>query len=316
MGLIWWKHKWCRLMLHLQKCHLHHHSSQGTSRAHRKRPWISVTTTNLPFARCQKLAQHQLLPHHQWRHLQRGRRLQHGRHLSVPLPGNPTTSRKKTTRLGVLRTTSKRKQEKDAKTTKKGKRSRAPSATKKTTARVASVRIPKKQRKEKKETEDDVKPEDITMTETPLKQLFHWPEQMAKVFSTDCCDAQKKPVHVQLWTEFSGAGTPEFALKALASQVPEHLSMQVMSQCDWSPTAQTCCINNSDKDTHLFSDIADIMSEERKARAERRVAVEVAWFYFHMWCVVFFFSLHLYIYIYCMIFLALWDIKYFDATKT
>ena len=40
------------------------------------------------------------------------------------------------------------------------------------------------------------------------------------------------------------------------------------------------------------------MSEERKARAERRVAVEVAWFYFHMWCVVFFFSLHLYIYIY------------------
>ena len=100
MGLIWWKHKWCRLMLHLQKCHLHHHSSQGTSRAHRKRPWISVTTTNLPFARCQKLAQHQLLPHHQWRHLQRGRRLQHGRHLSVPLPGNPKTSRKKNYTFG------------------------------------------------------------------------------------------------------------------------------------------------------------------------------------------------------------------------
>jgi hypothetical protein len=201
---------------------------------------------------------------------------------------------KKTTRLGVLRTTSKRKQKKDAKTTEKGKRSRAPSATKKTTARVASVRIPKKQRKEKKETEDDVKPEDITMTETPLKQLFHWPEQMAKVFFTDCCDAQKKPVHVQLWTEFSGAGTPEFALKALASQVLEHLSMQVMSQCDWSPTAQTCCINNSDKDTHLFSDIADIMSEEMKARAERRVAVEVAWFIFI--CDVWYFSF-LFIYI-------------------
>ena len=83
MGLIWWKPKWCRLMLHVQKHHLQHQSSLGASRAHRKLPWISVTTTNLRFARYQR--------HPQQRHLQHRRHLQIGRHLFVPLllRGNP-----------------------------------------------------------------------------------------------------------------------------------------------------------------------------------------------------------------------------------
>ena len=186
------------------------------------------------------------------------------------------SEKKKSARLGVRMTLSKRKQKRDVKTSKKGKRSKAFGMTKKTAAKVASVRMPKKRKNEKKDTEDDVRPEDITMTETPLKQLFQWPEHMTRMFFNDCCDSQKKPVHVQLWTEFSGAGTPEFALNALASQVPEHLSVKVMGQCDWNNAAQTCLINNSDQETHLFGDIAGVMSEEMKARAERRVAVEAA----------------------------------------
>lgn len=316
MGLIWWKHKWCRLMLHLQKCHLHHHSSQGTSRAHRKRPWISVTTTNLPFARCQKLAQHQLLPHHQWRHLQRGRRLQHGRHLSVPLPGNPTTSRKKNYTFGCAEDNVEEETGERCENHQERQEIQGTQCDEKNNCQSCICPHSKKATQRKERNRRRCQTRRHHNDRNTVEAIVSLARTNGQSFFTDCCDAQKKPVHVQLWTEFSGAGTPEFALKALASQVPEHLSMQVMSQCDWSPTAQTCCINNSDKDTHLFSDIADIMSEEMKARAERRVAVEVAWFYFHMWCVVFFFSLHLYIYIYCMIFLALWDIKYFDATKT
>lgn len=98
-----------------------------------------------------------------------------------------------------------------------------------------------------------------------------------------------KRVHVQAFSEFSGAGTAEVSLKALASAAsvcmgsdgPNPLSVKVMRQSDWDKTAQTALINNSDVDTRTFGDIMDMCSEEMKQKANRKVAVEATgllWF--------------------------------------
>ena len=76
---------------------------------------------------------------------------------------------KKTTRLGVLRTTSKRKQKKDAKTTEKGKRSRAPSGDGKNNCQSCICPHSKKatQRKEKK-------PKTMSNPKTSQWQKHRW----------------------------------------------------------------------------------------------------------------------------------------------
>ena len=82
-------------------------------------------------------------------------------------------------------------------------------------------------------------------------------------------------VHVQQFSEFSGAGTAEFALKALASALPDKLSARIMHQSDWNKAAQNSLINNSDADTHVFGDIKEICSDDMNRKTSRRVAVEV-----------------------------------------
>ena len=85
----------------------------------------------------------------------------------------------------------------------------------------------------------------------------------------------KAAVHMQMFTEFSGLGTPEFSMKALSAAAPAVLQVKVRSCCDWDTNCQTALVNNSDPDTHVFADIADVLTDEMKSRVQRKVLVEV-----------------------------------------
>ena len=62
--------------------------------------------------------------------------------------------------------------------------------------------------------------EDI-LQETPVVESFRWPHHlMEKVLSRDGRD-HLRPLHVQVFSEFSGAGTAESSLQAIASAAPD-----------------------------------------------------------------------------------------------
>ena len=112
------------------------------------------------------------------------------------------------------------------------------------------------------------------MQETDVKALFRWPALMMDELRQHLPAQGGKPLQVQMFSEFSGAGTAEFAMSALAAAAPGLLSCVVVRQGDWSSAAETALINNAQKDTHIFSDIEDISSVPMKSKTSRRVAVE------------------------------------------
>ena len=116
---------------------------------------------------------------------------------------------------------------------------------------------------------------EVSFKTTPLESLFQWPKfMMEKVLSLN---KHQRPVQAQVWTEFSGAGTAEIALDALAAAAPSKLQAKVISQADWDRSSQTALLGNHGQSVHLFGDIAGLCSEEMITEAELRVAVEVTW---------------------------------------
>ena len=121
----------------------------------------------------------------------------------------------------------------------------------------------------KTEANDQVETE---FKETELKELFRWPSCMMNHVLGHL--TPKAGVHMQMFTEFSGLGTPEFSMKALSAAAPDILQVKVRSCCDWDTNCQTALVNNSDPDTHVFGDIAAVLSDEMKSRVQRKVLVE------------------------------------------
>ncbi len=109
--------------------------------------------------------------------------------------------------------------------------------------------------------------------ETNASRLFKWPGKMIqKIFSEK---PNGKPIHVQLWTEFSGAGTAEVALNGISSAC-HLLTSQVMGSADWAPHSRMALINNStDASQHVFGDIADVCPSSMLEKAKRNVALTV-----------------------------------------
>ena len=120
--------------------------------------------------------------------------------------------------------------------------------------------------------------DDLSFQQTRVEESFHWPSVLLQSFTESegrkDQDHMSKPVHVQMWTEFSGAATPEFALEALAGAT-DKLTAEVISTGDWGTNPRTTLMNNTDSKTHVFGDISDVLTDEMKMLAERRVPVEV-----------------------------------------
>ena len=169
--------------------------------------------------------------------------------------------RSKKTRSGHLKVKGKRQTKSTASSSKKGntnlKRPRSTESRKRVS--VAA---------EGEETADD------HFLSTSLKGLFSWPRRMIDTIFSRIPKPDQK-IHIQQFSEFSGAGTAEFAMTALAAAAPDILSSRMMHQADWDNSASRALINNAEDDSHIFGDIKDICSEEMKRKTSRRVAVEV-----------------------------------------
>jgi len=115
--------------------------------------------------------------------------------------------------------------------------------------------------------------DDPKFKETNASRLFKWPGMMMqKIFSEN---AAGKPVHVQLWTEFSGAGTAEVALNSISSAC-DVLTSETMASADWATNSQMALINNcTDEHQHVFGDIADVCPSSMLEKAKRKVALTV-----------------------------------------
>lgn len=111
---------------------------------------------------------------------------------------------------------------------------------------------------------------------TRLEKLFRWPQHMVNAVLREY-ESDGKSIHIQAWTEFSGAGTAEFALKGICSKT-NALSCRIMSSADWGQAASTSLINNSDDHTHVFGDIADLCPSDMMQQVQKRVAVTVPCF--------------------------------------
>ena len=118
--------------------------------------------------------------------------------------------------------------------------------------------------------------DDLAFKQTQVEEAFHWPQVLLESFAEGRMDQphMSEPVHIQMWTEFSGAGTPEFALEALAAAT-DKLTAEIISTGDWGTNPQTTLMNNTDSKTHVFGDISDVLTDEMRMLAERRVPVEV-----------------------------------------
>ena len=153
-------------------------------------------------------------------------------------------------------------------------------ATRKTQRSTCSRTTTQGGKRQNQDNVAEVNTMETSFVKTPLETLFHWPKHLMNIVakmkhdeldSKDC----SKPLHIQLWTEFSGCGTAEFALDAITSAAQNNMSMRVMSQCDWDNAARTALINNSGPDSHIFGNIQDVCSSEMLAKTSRKVAVEV-----------------------------------------
>lgn len=139
--------------------------------------------------------------------------------------------------------------------------------------RTRSTESRKKKVKRAEEIEGEEAADDHCLS-TSLKDLFSWPRRMIEtIFNKMAKPGQK--IHIQQFSQFSGAGTAEFALTALAAAAPDILSSRVMHQADWDNSASISLINNSEDDSRIFGGTKDICSEEMVRKTSRTVAVEV-----------------------------------------
>ena len=77
------------------------------------------------------------------------------------------------------------------------------------------------------------------LSETGLVESFKWPQMLMKhVISKGVIDSDDTKIRVKMFSEFSGAGTAEVAMKALAAAAPDRLSCEVVHQADWNSSCQ------------------------------------------------------------------------------
>lgn len=181
-------------------------------------------------------------------------------------------TRPKKTRSGTLKVTRKSKTERNH-----GKSPKSKASSSKRGAFLNRARSTESRKKKAKVTvtaagEEAANDEFLS---TSLKDLFSWPRRMIETIFNKMSKPGEK-IHIQQFSEFSGAGTAEFAMTALAAAAPDILSSRVMHQADWDNSASRALINNAEDDSHVFGDIRDICSEEMVRKTSRRVAVEVA----------------------------------------
>ena len=165
---------------------------------------------------------------------------------------------------------------------KKPKKVRKSIATKpksKPAKRTKAVRIPKpKAEKKRKDTTDDLNLDGIEFQDVNplLKDAFSWPTKLTQCLNDNFTNKLPDRVHVQLWTEFSGAGTPEVALEALGNAYPG-LSMGAMSTGDWDVNAKLALVANTPAKTHIFGeDISKVLPAHVKEQCDKRVPVEAS----------------------------------------
>lgn len=121
------------------------------------------------------------------------------------------------------------------------------------------------------------KPDAAFDTPTSWKEYFHWPTLLLdRIFThfSDTCPPSNGKLNIRLHTEFSGAGTPEFALKALASASRGKIGVKVLSQSDVDGSCQKVLIANAEPETHVFADIMEVCPPEMTTEIERYVAVK------------------------------------------
>ena len=152
---------------------------------------------------------------------------------------------------------------------------------------------------EKKTEIDDCYSKEL-YKQTALEGCFHWPKAMIDQVCSG--HAKGKRVHLQLSTEFSGAGTAEYAAKALCESSNGTLSCQVLGCADWASNSKHALINNCDASAHVFGDIANVCPSEMMAKANRRVAVTVTFLetdvvFFYHYLFVFLLCVHCFLFV-------------------
>ena len=112
--------------------------------------------------------------------------------------------------------------------------------------------------------------------DTRLAKAFEWPQHMMKKILEN--HPPTKPLHVQMYSEFSGAGTAEFAMQGLAAATSrDRLCVDVVSVADWDSNAASSLVANTDAETHVFGDIAEICSERMRRLCDRPMCVKAGW---------------------------------------
>ena len=78
--------------------------------------------------------------------------------------------------------------------------------------------------------------------QTKLVGAFEWPQKCYEALGED----GKKPVHLNLYTEFSGGLTPEFCAHAFSGNSGGNFRVSIKSQADWASTSQELMRVNAD----------------------------------------------------------------------
>ena len=134
---------------------------------------------------------------------------------------------------------------------------------------------PKEQKvhKEKKERKEPNKTAVfLAGGDKPLASAFAWPFHLMKLLLSK--HPPEKRLHLQLHSEFSGAGTAEIAAAAICNASQGMLTVDVVSVGDWDATARTALLSNTSSATHVFSDIAQVCDAGLVAECQKRVAVK------------------------------------------
>lgn len=84
------------------------------------------------------------------------------------------------------------------------------------------------------------------------------------------------PMHVELYTEFSGSLAPEVALGVVAANSKGVITMECKSQADWSAQARAiAAANTCDPRTCRFGDIMDVAGPAMRKQLEEQIVVEI-----------------------------------------
>ena len=106
----------------------------------------------------------------------------------------------------------------------------------------------------------------------PLAGAFAWPGHLMKLLLSK--HPPESRLHLQLHSEFSGAGTAEIAAAAISNASQGMLTLDVVSVGDWDATAQTALLSNTSGATHVFSDIAQVCDAGLVTECQARLPVK------------------------------------------